>query len=78
MKIWKKLFVYIIIIFSLLGTFKVFKNVKILKSESYKSNIDNEYSKKLKACFDLENKNQRSNKEFLDLIKYCMEHLRID
>ena len=52
--------------------------MKILRTESHKNNINKEYSKKLKGCFDLENKNRRSINESLDLIKYCMNEFRID
>ena len=34
--------------------------------------------KKLKGCLDLENKNQRSINESLDLIAYCMKEFGID
>ena len=78
MKNLKKFFIFITIIFSSIGVYKVLGKVNILRTESHKNNINNEYSKKLKGCFDLENKNQRSINESLDLIKYCMKEIGID
>ena len=38
-----------------------------------KNKIISGFAKKLKGCFDLENKSQRSINESLDLIEYCMK-----
>ena len=78
MKNFQKIFIYIIIFFSLIGTFKVFEKVKFLTTASNKNKIINDYAKKLKRCFDLENKNQRRINESLDLIEYCMKEFGID
>ena len=78
MKNLKKFFIFIIIIFSSLGIYKVLGKVNILKTESHKNKVIHDYSKKLKGCFDLENKNQRRINESLDLIKYCMNEFGID
>ena len=72
MKNLEKFFIFIIIFFSSIGILKVSENVNILRTESHKNKIINDYTKKLKECFDLENKNQRRINESLDLIKYCM------
>ena len=74
----KKTFICIIIIFSSIGIYKVFGKVNILRTESHKNKVIHDYAKKLKGCFDLENKNQRRINESLDLIKYCMNEYRID
>ena len=74
----KKTFICIIIIFSSIGIYKVFGKVNILRTESHKNKVINDYAKKLKGCFDLENKNQRTINESLDLIKYCMKEFGID
>ena len=78
MKNLKKFFIFIIIIFSSLGIYKVFGRVNILRTESHKNKVIQDYAKKLKGCFDLENKNQRRINESLDLIKYCMKEFDID
>ena len=78
MKNLEKFFICIIIIFSSIGVLKVFEKVNILRTESSKNKIINDYAKKLKQCFDLENKNQRRINESLDLIKYCMKEFEID
>ena len=78
MKNLYKLITYVFVIFSLIGTFKVFEKVIILRNASDKNKIINDYAKKLKGCFDLENKNQRSINESLDLIAYCMKEFGID
>tara|TARA_B100000214_G_scaffold153679_1_gene110092 strand:- start:108 stop:344 length:237 start_codon:yes stop_codon:yes gene_type:complete len=78
MKNLEKFFICIIIIFSLIGIFKVFEKVNILRIESHNNKVINDYAKKLKGCFDLENKNQRRINESLDLIKYCMKEFGID
>ena len=78
MKNLEKFFICIIIIFSLIGIFKVFGKVNILRNEGYKNKVINDYAKKLKGCFDLENKNQRTINESLDLIKYCMKEFGVD
>ena len=78
MKNLEKFFIYIIIIFFSIGSFKVFEKVNTLRTESYKNKIINDYAKKLKGCFDLENKNQRSINESIGLIKYCMREFVID
>ena len=72
MKNLEKFFIFIIIFFSSIGILKVSENVNILRTESHKNKIINDYTKKLKECFDLENKNQRRINESLDLTKYCM------
>ena len=74
----KKFFIFIIIIFSSLGIYKVLGKVNILRTESPKNKAIHDYAKKLKGCFDLENKNQRRINESLDLIKYCMKEFGID
>ena len=74
----KKFFIFTIIIFSALGIYKVLGNVNILRTESPKNKVIHDYAKKLKGCFDLENKNQRRINESLDLIKYCMKEFGID
>ena len=78
MKNLEKFFICIIIIFFSIGFLKVFEKVNILKTESHKNKIINNYAKKLKECFDLENKNRRRITESLDLIKYCMKEFAID
>ena len=78
MKILEKFFICIIIFFSSIGIFIVFWNVNNLRTESHKNKIIHDYAKKLKGCFDLENKNQRRINESLDLIKYCMKEFGID
>ena len=74
----EKFFICIIIIFSSIGILKVFEKVNILRTESSKNKIINDYAKNLKQCFDLENKNQRRINESLELIKYCMKEFGID
>ena len=78
MKSLEKFFIYISIVFSLIGIFKVFENINIITTEIHKNKIINDYAKRLKGCFDLENKNQRRINESLDLIKYCMKEFGID
>tara|TARA_Y100000589_G_scaffold249999_1_gene238091 strand:- start:115 stop:351 length:237 start_codon:yes stop_codon:yes gene_type:complete len=78
MKNLEKFVIYIILFSSLIVTFKVFEKLNILRTENHKNKIISNYAKKLKGCFDLENKNQRSINESLDLIKYCMKEFRID
>ena len=74
----QKIFIYIIIFFSLIGTYKVFEKVNILRTSNYKNRIINDYVIELKGCFDLDNKNQRKINESLDLIEYCMKEFGID
>ena len=78
MKNLYKIITYVFVIFFLIGTFKVFEKVIILRNASDKNKIINDYAKKLKGCFDLENKNQRRINESLDLIKYCMKEFGND
>ena len=78
MKNLQKIFIYIIIFFSLIGTSKVFKRLNTLRNANDKNRIISDYAKKLKGCFDLENKNQRRINESLDLIEYCMREFGID
>ena len=78
MKNLEKFFIYIVIFFSLIGTFKVFEKLTIFETSSDKNRIINDYAKKLKGCFDLENKNQRRINESLDLIEYCIKEFGID
>ena len=78
MKNLEKFFICILIIFSSIGIFKIFGKVNILRPESHKNKVIHNYAKKLKGCFDLENKNKRRINESLDLIKYCMNEFRID
>ena len=73
-----KFFIFIIIIFSSIVFFKAFRKVNILRTESHKNKVIHDYAKKLKGCFDLENKNQRRINESLDLIKYCIKEIGID
>ena len=78
MKNLKKFFIFIALIFSSIGLYIVLGRVNILRTESYKNKVIHDYAKKLKGCFDLENKNQRTINESLDLIKYCMKEFGID
>ena len=78
MKNLQKISIYIIIFFSLIGIFKVFKKVNVLKTSSDKNRIINDYARKLKGCFDLENITPRRIHESLDLIAYCMKEFGID
>ena len=78
MKNLKKFFIFIIIIFSSIGIFKVFGKVNIHRTESHKNKVNQDYAKKLKGCLDLENKNQRKFNESLELIKYCMKEFGND
>ena len=78
MKNLQKIFIYIIIFFSLIVTFKVLEKVNIFRTASNKNRILNDYANKLKGCFDLENKNQRKINESLELIEYCMKEFGID
>jgi len=78
MKNLKKFFIFIILIFSSIGIYKVLGKVYILRTESYKNKVIHDYAKNLKGCLDLENKNQRRINESLDLIKYCMKEFGID
>ena len=78
MKNLYKIITYVFVIFFLIGTFKVFEKVIILRNASDKNKIINDYAKKLKGCFDLENKNKRKINESLDLIEYCMKEFRVD
>ena len=78
MKNQKKLVICILIIVSSLGIFKIFKKANTIKTEIHKNNLIKDHTIKLKECFDLENKNQRTINESLDLIKYCMKEFRID
>ncbi len=78
LKNWKIFYFSLVIIFASLGVFEIFKKVNILKNESYKNKIQNEFSIKLKHCFDLENKNNRRFNESLVLIEYCLKEFGID
>ena len=78
MKNVKKFIIFIAIIFSSIGLYIVLGRVNILRTESYKNKVIHDYAKKLKRCFDLENKNQRTINESLDLIKYCMKEFDVD
>ena len=78
MKNLKNFFIFITIIFSSIGIFIVLGKVNILRTESYKNKVFYDYAKKLRGCFDLENKNQRRINESLDLIKYCMKEFDVD
>ena len=78
MKNLQNISIYIIIFISLIGIFKVFEKVNVLRTSTDKNSIINDYAKKLKGCFDLENKNQRRINESLDLIEYCMKEFGID
>ena len=78
MKNLQKILIFIIIIFSLIGTFKIFLKVNSFRTASDTNIIINDYAKKLRGCFDLENKNQRRINESLDLIEYCMKEFGID
>ena len=78
MKNWKRLFIFILIFFTSLGILKIFEKIKLFRNESHNNSIINDYTKKLKGCFDLENKNQRRINESLDLIKYCINEFGID
>ena len=78
MKILKKFFIFITIIFSSIVIYILLGKVNILRTESYKNKVIHDYAKKLRGCFDLENKNQRRINESLDLIKYCMKEFGVD
>ena len=78
MKNLKKFFICLIIIFSSIGFYKVFREINIFRTESHKKRVIDDYAKKLKGCFDLENKNKRRINESLGLIKYCMKEFGID
>ena len=78
MKNFQKVFIYIIIFCSLIVTFKVFEKVNNQLAASDKNRIINDYAKRLKECFDLENKSQRRINESLDLIEYCMKEFGND
>ena len=78
MKSLKKFFICITLIFSSIGIYKVFGKVNILRTENHKNKAIHDYAKKLKGCFDLENKNQRRINESLDLIRYCMKEIGIN
>ena len=78
MKNLKKFFIFIALIFSSIGLYIVLGRVNILRTENYKNKVIHGYAKKLKGCFDLENKNQRTINESLDLIKYCMKEFGVD
>ena len=78
MKNLQKIFIYIIIFFSLIVTYKVFEKVNNQLEASNKNRIINDYAKRLKECFDLENKSQRRINESLDLIEYCMKEFGND
>ena len=78
MKNLQKIFIYIIIFFSLIAAFKGFEKVNHLRTTSDKNRIINDYAKKLKGCFDLENKNKRRINDSLNLIFYCMKEFKID
>ena len=77
-KYWKNVSIYVFIIFSLLGTFKIINSVNILKVKNHKNKIINDYAVKLKNCFDLKNKNKRRIYESLELIKYCVKEFGIN
>tara|TARA_B100000212_G_C27080354_1_gene407832 strand:- start:115 stop:363 length:249 start_codon:yes stop_codon:yes gene_type:complete len=74
----KKSFIFIFIIFSSIGIYKLFGKVNIHRTEINKNEVFRDYAKKLKGCFDLENKNKRRLNESLDLINYCMKAFGID
>jgi len=78
MKNLKKFFICIILIFSSIGIYKVFGKVNIIRTENHKNKVIHDYAKRLKVCFDLENKNQRRINESLVLIKYCLKEFGID
>ena len=78
MKNLENFFICIIIIFSLIGFYKSLGKVNSFRIEMHKNKVIHEYAKKLKGCFDLENKSQRRISESLDLIKYCMKKFRIE
>ena len=78
MKNSEKFFICITLIFSSIVIFKFLEKVNILRTESHKNKVILDYAKKLKGCFDLENKNQRRINESLELIKYCMREFGID
>ena len=65
-------------IFSLLGSLKIFDFVNSFTSKSHKNRIIKAYKIKLKNCFDLDNKNKRRIHESLNLIEYCVKEFGID
>ena len=77
-KYLKDFSIYLVIIFSLLGTFKIINSVNTLKVNNHKNKIINDYAIKLKSCFDLKNKNKRRIYESLELIEYCVKEFGIE
>ena len=73
MKNWKFICIPIIIIFSTIGTIKIINLVGFFKAENHKNKVINDYRIRLKNCFDLENKKDRSIDESLRLIEYCVK-----
>ena len=78
MKNLRKFLICIIIIFSSIGISKVIWKVKFIRTESHKNKVIHDFANKLKGCFDLENKDQRTINESLSLINYCMKEFVID
>ena len=78
MKVFRIICTSLILTFSLLLILKVFDNIKTLKNENYKNKIQNEFSKRLKDCFDFENKNNRRISETMELIEYCLKEYGIN
>ena len=78
MKILKKFYTVIILVFSSIWIYLFFGKVNVFRTESHKNKVIHSHAKKLEGCFDLENKNQRRINESLDLIKYCMKEFGID
>ena len=62
-----------IIIFSLIGIKKLIYINQIKDSKSKEESILYEYIRVLNECFDLENKDKRTNNESIELIEYCIE-----
>ena len=56
----KKSFIFITIIFSSIGIYKVLGKVNILRTESHKNKVIHDYAKKLKGCFNLEKKSEKN------------------
>ncbi len=78
MKDRKTVFIYIFVIFSLLGIIKINEMVETIREVNYKNKNINDYVIKLKECFDLENKNKRRIHESLNLIEYCVKKYGMD
>lgn len=78
MKYLKFLSISIFIFFSSLVSIKTINLVKSFRTDNHKNKIINDYRKKLKSCFDLENKQTRKIHESLKLIEYCVKEFGLE